>query len=332
MKLFLSHAGLSEVAGGVERYARYLTSVFKDLKVVDYHSHKEELGDTNFALLREPIRAKKLGEYVSKNYPDVETVFTNGMFCPNLSSKNQVNICHGSYPAFASAAVPLWNPDHYRLKYVYGHFEKKAAQNAAAVISNSKGTEENVRKFFGLGSKIIYPPVDTKNFRPIEFEKARSELGWRGVNILFVGRPERAKGFDLVENIARKYPEHNFRCILSRPYSSSIPNLKPINAISHEKLSLFYSAADLVLFPSRFEGFGLVTIEALACNKKVLALNTGVAREISHENLFISDKESLPANLMRALSADPKNSRSLVVRKFSLEEFAGKWKAAIKAL
>ncbi len=43
--------------------------------------------------------------------------------------------------------------------------------------------------------------------------------------------------------------------------------------------SSYYSAADLVLVPSRYEGYGLVIVEALAAGKPVLSTNVGVARE-----------------------------------------------------
>src|SRR3990167_4363609 len=98
MKLFLSHAGLGEVRGGVEVYAQHLSKVFKSLEIVDYHSHK-----------------KKLGEFVKKNYPDAR-IFSNGMFCWNLVGKNQINISHGTYAAFAERAISPFSLDFYRLR------------------------------------------------------------------------------------------------------------------------------------------------------------------------------------------------------------------------
>lgn len=41
----------------------------------------------------------------------------------------------------------------------------------------------------------------------------------------------------------------------------------------------FYKLADLVLVPSKYEGYGLVTIEALAAGKPVLSTDVGIARE-----------------------------------------------------
>ncbi len=334
MKLFLSHAGLSEVSGGVERYAHYLSKVFPDMVRVDYHSHKKELGDTFFPPLREPLRAKKLGEFVSKNYPDAEIVFTNGMFCWNLPHKKQVNICHGTYAGFAEHAVEKTSLDYYRLRYLYSHFEKIAAQNSPLVVANSMSTAFNTESFFHKKAKVIYPCVDTSLFRPSAQGKAAAKLGWEGANILFVGRPERAKGFDFVQGLAREMPDANFRCILSRPFVSQTPNLEIISPKEHSGLALYYNASDLVLFPSRFEGFGFVTAEALACNKKVVCLNTGIASEIHSKNIFLSGQsmQELRETISRALSAGKEDSRRLAEHHFSFEKFAANWKACVKEM
>ncbi|HZX20325.1 MAG TPA: glycosyltransferase [archaeon] len=332
MKLFLSHAGLSEVAGGVERYAHYLSTVFPDLLKLDYHSLQNELGDSKFFPLKEPLRAKKLGEYVSKNYSNVETVFTNGMFCWNLPQKAQINICHGSYAAFAEKAVSKTNPDYYRLKYLYNFFERKSAQNSLKIVSNSKQTSLNVQKFFDLDSKIIYPPVDTELFKPLNLEKSKEKLDWSGVNVLFVGRPEYAKGFDLVEKLASKFSEINFKCILSRPYISKLKNLEVIMKKKHSELPLYYNSSDLIVFPSRFEGFGFVTVEALACNKKVVALNTGVSSEINSENLFLCEENALESVFLNAIKSEEKDSMGLVKKLFSVDAFSKQWKALVNEL
>ncbi len=51
----------------------------------------------------------------------------------------------------------------------------------------------------------------------------------------------------------------------------------------------YYALADLVLVPSKFEGYGLVIVEALAAEKPVLATDVGVAREAG---AFITSPEN----------------------------------------
>lgn len=334
MKLFLSHAGLNEVKGGVELYAQQLGKVFPGTKIIDYHSFKDELGDSFTPLFREPARAKKLGEKIMREYPDAE-IFSNGMFCWNLPHKNQINICHGTYAGLSESAVPKTNPDFFRLRFIYNHYEKLAAKNAKIIIANSKKTSENIKRFFSLDSHVIYPPVDFQIFSPSSQENAQSKLGWTGINILFVGRAEYAKGFDFIEHAAQRNPECTFQCILSRPYAPKLPNIHIIEPKSHSELALYYNAADLILFPSRFEGFGFVIAEALACNKKIVCLHTGIASEFKANNLFIAEPniESIQSSIKTALASDKNpDSRERAEKLFSKEVFRTSWVSTLNHL
>jgi glycosyltransferase involved in cell wall biosynthesis len=333
MKLFLSHANSSEVIGGVEVYSGFMKRVFPDIKFLDYHSLISDLGDSINPFFREPERAKRLGEFVEKNFSDIETIFTNGMFCWNIKGIPQINICHGTYRAFAEAAVSKLNPDYYRLSYIYSYFEKIAAANSSKIIANSSMTASNVSKFFGRKAEIIYPPVDLEVFSAKPKEFAKKKLGWQGTNALFVGRPERAKGFHFIENLAKKNPGIGFRCILSRQYTPEIPNIYVYQNVPHSKLPLFYNACDVVVFPSLFEGCGLVILEALSLNKKVVCFKTGIAQEIDSDNLAISlpSADSLNENLQNCLNSKNSNSRKIIKSRFSFEKFKKEWKNAINS-
>jgi glycosyltransferase involved in cell wall biosynthesis len=319
--------------GGVEVYSSFMKRVFSDINFLDYHSLKSDLGNSVNPFFREPERAKKLGEFVEKNFSDVEIIFTNGMFCWNIKRIPQINICHGTYKAFAEAAVSKFNPDYYRLSYIYSYFEKIAAVNSSKIVANSSMTAKNVSKFFGRKAEIIYPPVDLEVFsiKPKEF--AKKKLGWQGTNALFVGRPERAKGFHFIEDLAKKNPQIEFRCILSRKYCTTTPNISVYQNVPHSKLPVFYNACDVVLFPSLFEGCGLVTLEALSLNKKIVCLKTGIALEIDSDNLVISQPsiDSLNENLQNSLNSSNSNSRKIIKSKFSFQKFKKEWKNAVNS-
>ncbi|MCC6346201.1 MAG: glycosyltransferase family 4 protein, partial [Nitrospirales bacterium] len=56
--------------------------------------------------------------------------------------------------------------------------------------------------------------------------------------------------------------------------------------VESEALAELYSAADFLLFPSLYEGFGYVVAEALACGLPVLSTRVGIAREIFDREPF----------------------------------------------
>jgi len=56
-----------------------------------------------------------------------------------------------------------------------------------------------------------------------------------------------------------------------------------------EQLKMIYNSADIFLWPSRFEGFGLPPMEAMACRCVVISTDTGAIREyaIDQETVII---------------------------------------------
>jgi glycosyltransferase involved in cell wall biosynthesis len=61
----------------------------------------------------------------------------------------------------------------------------------------------------------------------------------------------------------------------------TIPDIyEYLNTIDSEKMALLYSAADVLLLPSRAEGFGVPLIEAQACGCPVITSDFGPMREL----------------------------------------------------
>ena len=54
---------------------------------------------------------------------------------------------------------------------------------------------------------------------------------------------------------------------------------RTLGGIDPDRVSAYMCAADAVLVPSEYEGFGLATLEALGCGVPVIATPTGVAPE-----------------------------------------------------
>lgn len=86
-------------------------------------------------------------------------------------------------------------------------------------------------------------------------------------------------------------------------------NVRFLGYVPDEQLPLYYQAADLFVLPTReLEGFGLVTVEALACGTPVLGTRVGATPELLHPldpALLFRDTtpETMAEDISRALEA-----------------------------
>jgi glycosyltransferase involved in cell wall biosynthesis len=87
-------------------------------------------------------------------------------------------------------------------------------------------------------------------------------------------------------------------------------NVKLLGRISNEELVQYYQAADVSLVPTlTLEGFGLITIESLACGTPVLGTPYGGTKEILHQisdDLMFKDgtSESISKKIIDVLNKD----------------------------
>ncbi|MBA3451446.1 MAG: glycosyltransferase [Chloroflexia bacterium] len=151
----------------------------------------------------------------------------------------------------------------------------------------------------------VPPGVDLELFHPLPRDVCRDELGIAPDErvVLFVGRIDPIKGIDTLIDAAEMIvcdllvdPPPTFLIIGGdldedgNPVGSLASIAETINAKGiarhvrllgsqpQDRLPLFYSAADVVAVPSRYESFGLVAVEALACGAPVVASRAGGLR------------------------------------------------------
>lgn len=131
--------------------------------------------------------------------------------------------------------------------------------------------------------------VDLDLFRPLDRSLARASLRLDGEVVLFVGRPDRVKGLDLlIRAVALLGHRASLRLVVVggsleagelAPYQDLARSLGLAvdfrGAAPQEELPLYYNAADVLVVPSHYESFGLVAVEALACGRPVVASMVG---------------------------------------------------------
>ncbi len=135
-----------------------------------------------------------------------------------------------------------------------------------AVVSTALFVEENGRPGLPLlhGSAVLPCGPDLARFGPMPRADARRELGLDpgGRYLLFPANPARP---EKRADRARELAEACEAELLSG------------GAIEPDRMRLWINAANAVLIPSDYEGFGMAAIEALACEVPVLSTPVGIA-------------------------------------------------------
>jgi len=180
--------------------------------------------------------------------------------------------------------------------------EKTAIEMADAVIAVSKETKEDVLNHFNVDKnkiKVIYNGIDLKEY---VVTKETSALKTYGIDqtkpfVLFVGRITRQKGIIHLVN-AIKYINPEVQIVLcagapdtpeiAKEMKVSVNDVKKTrdNIIWIEKMLdkkdviQLYSHAAVFCCPSIYEPFGIINIEAMACETAVVASAVGGIKEV----------------------------------------------------
>ena len=179
--------------------------------------------------------------------------------------------------------------------------EQRVVRAADRILSPSPAEMAQLVDLYGADPdriRVVPPGVDRRLFAPRPKEEARSALGLgTGPIVLFVGRLQPFKGPDLaVMAFARAVARspgvagqatlvivggptargHDVQLLRNLAASVGVGDrVRFFPPQSHGRLADFYSAADLLVVPSRSESFGLVALEAQACGTPVVAAAVG---------------------------------------------------------
>ncbi|MDX2110359.1 MAG: glycogen synthase [Verrucomicrobiota bacterium] len=180
--------------------------------------------------------------------------------------------------------------------------EKTALEMADAVVAVSHGTKEDVLRHFHVDKKklhIIYNGIDTDEYHKVSTTSALLRYGIDPAKpyVLFVGRITRQKGITYLVD-AIKYMDPGFQIVLC----AGAPDTPEIAAEMKEAVAAaqrtrdgiiwiaekadktsvieLYSNAAVFCCPSIYEPFGIINLEAMACEVPVVASAVGGIPEV----------------------------------------------------
>jgi glycosyltransferase involved in cell wall biosynthesis len=189
---------------------------------------------------------------------------------------------------------------------------KYVAKHATHIIAVSDATKKDLVKQFKVSPKritVVHEAVNSDIYYPrkkAEVENVKKEFGLKKPYLLFVGTIQPRKNliklieaFSKLKNknldlVISGKPGWLFEEIYAAPKKFGVENqVKFLGYVPEEKIPALYSGAEIFVYPSLYEGFGLPILEAMACGCPVLTSNTTSMPEVSGGNaLLVNPKKT----------------------------------------
>ena len=250
-----------------------------------------------------------------------------------------VSSLHGSWlgerdglrTAAEQKEAAVWaNPNDLAILLTAGHYSKyeRAAVNGSDVcVANSHATKEDFLERYSppadWNCQVIHWGVDTEMFHP-SGEAKDTETN----QILAVGRLAARKGYGSLlrafAQVKQKNPETKLlivgrgslkkRLVKQAKRLGISSSVRIDSGMPFDKLAEEFRNADLVVYPSYYEGQGLIPLEAMASGKPVATVNHGPLPEMVDDSvgaLFtMADTDSMSSAILGLLD----NPEGLVTR------------------
>ncbi len=235
-----------------------------------------------------PLMPAAVESFDLKNYDLVLSV-TSALIKGVKTKKPTIHICYCNTPTrylwfdshdyIKNAPIPGFiRPLMPTVLWFLRRWDLKASRRPDFYIANSTNVQKRIKKYYGLESIPIFPPVDVKNFKPdFKIRPARS-----GKYFLLVSRLEPYKKVDLVIeafkkiNLPLKIVGGGTR--LAEYKNGISDNIELIGRVGDEELTEYYQNAIATIFPQE-EDAGIVPLESMACGRPVIAFAAGGALE-----------------------------------------------------
>ncbi|MBI3681711.1 MAG: glycosyltransferase family 4 protein [Acidobacteria bacterium] len=203
------------------------------------------------------------------------------------------------------------------------HTVKRTIAQSARVLTPSEFSRAAIERHYpgARGKTMVVPNAVSSSFRPIQRDQARERVagrfGIRGPFLLNVGDLQPRKNqlglIRAFEELIRHHPRLEHHLVLVGQNKLDAPAVRQAaqqsfvsgrihftGYVEEEDLRLLYSACEVFVFPSYYEGFGIPILEAMACGCAVACSNTSAMPEVADGAAIFFDPHST-GEMMRAM-------------------------------
>jgi glycosyltransferase involved in cell wall biosynthesis len=323
MKIGIVTANVN-VTGGVQIFTRDLE------RLLSKRGHETSVFglDTIPKQQKDLLPEEQVGNYFNEinETENFDLVICNGEFGYSVEHPRAINIFHGNNLGYANSVSHLVPKETTSRRLEKVPLQKKSSEGKY-VVSISNFASEGLTDSGILVNQVIPLSVDTTIFYPTYSDSKEHTLS------LSRGRMYE-KGFDILEKLA----DAGVKMKVFSDYKIKSPNVNGKNFKNNKTLNKEYNEAKLFLNPTRFEGGGLTTLEAMACACPVITTLTGYGLDIQGEipEFIVSDLENISEYLDRIelIGKDRKKygekAREYFLNNHNPETFKKEWVSLIE--
>jgi len=236
--------------------------------------------------------------------PDI--FFAPGQLIPFFCPKKTIAIIHDSAFLFYPEAYNFWGRQY--LKWM----NKRIIKKSWKIITSSEFNKDEIKKYYGdkAAEKVVVIPFayDSQKFKIITEDKKEILEKYKITKsyIISIGRLEKKKNtVNIIKafNILKKYQDIQLVLIgnpgvgydevegeiQKSPYKNDI--IRP-GWVGGDDVPYLLNKAQVFVFPSLYEGFGLPVLEAMACGCPVVAGDLPSLHEVGGEAALYADSNS----------------------------------------
>lgn len=221
---------------------------------------------------------------------------------------------------------------------------KMTAHKADIVITGSENTKKDLISIYGVPAEKIEvtPYSHSKIYRQINdsgrIDAIKKRYNLNGSFVLYTGTLQPRKNITgLINSWSILRSKYNVQCklvIAGKPgwlYSDIMRSMKEsmysediiyLGYVPDEDLPYIFNAADLYVYPSFYEGFGLTILEAMACGVPVIVANNSSLIEVTGDAGILIDpyNEQEIAEAMFKVFNDPDLKNNMIRKGLSRSE------------
>lgn len=231
----------------------------------------------------------------------VDTLFIPAHTVPIVHPKKTIVVIHGLEYEFCPKAYSFWSRVYMRT------FIKNSCKWASEIISASENTKKDLMRLYDVPSEKIRAVYEGYE---IEHAKASTPdaIKTREPYLLFIGRIEDRKNIVNIvkayEILKERYGIKHKLILAGKPGYGYAEVASEINTVKHrhdiielgfvseEKKWELLNGADVFVFPTLYEGFGIPILEAQSVGCPVVASNNSSIPEVAGNSALLVDPQN----------------------------------------